>query len=403
MSPLLRRLAAHLGSSEATLELKWMSAFAETSKKSLSELVDRYLATGSQPFGDLDLIVRPPVLIPRSETEDWTIRLSKTIVLSPERPISILDVCTGSGCIPLLLCHLWPQGSVRTCGVDISVDAVELATENAARHDIPSATGGRQNSFRAQQGNILDPAFPKNLEPPFDVLTANPPYIPWKEYLELPPSVMRYEDPRALFGGPSGLEFCRAIARIVSRQGFLKPNAVVVLEVGHDQAEEVEDILRDTGGIQRTEIWNDPWGKAHENGKATAYEWTELPHRSDRFEGVTITPVDPVTTYTKKLSVVFAFMKVKCIRKMPDQETFQEMAMQAFTGPNRLGFTSLLENRQAGMSCRAWLKSMLAMLKERGYLDRNESPQWFEDKVSVDLEIQLAEGRGQDRSFIGEI
>ncbi|PBK66387.1 hypothetical protein ARMSODRAFT_364426 [Armillaria solidipes] len=146
--------------------------------------------------------------------------------------------------------------------------------------------------------------------------------------------------------------------------------------------------------------------KTDENGKATTYEWTELPPRSDRFEGVTITPVDPVTTYTKKLSIVFAFMKVKGMKTMPDQETFQEMAMQAFTGPNRLGFTSLLQNRQAGMSCRAWLKSMLAMLIARGYLDRNESPQWFEDeitKVSVDLEMQLAEGRGQDRSFIGEI
>ncbi len=134
---------------------------------------------------------------------------------SPERPISILDLCTGSGCIPLLLCHLWPQGSVRACGVDVSVDAVELATENAARHDIPSVTGGTRNSFRAQQGNILDPSFPEGLEPPFDVLTSNPPYIPWKEYLELPPSVVQYEDPRALFGGPSGFEFYRAIARIV--------------------------------------------------------------------------------------------------------------------------------------------------------------------------------------------
>ncbi|KAK0205310.1 S-adenosyl-L-methionine-dependent methyltransferase [Desarmillaria ectypa] len=269
MNILLQRLAAHLGHSQAALEIKWMSEFAETSKKSLSELVDRRLKDeplqyilGSQPFGGLDLIVRPPVLIPRPETEDWTIRLSKIVAPSPSRPISILDLCTGSGCIPLLLCHLWPRGSVRACGVDVSVDAVELATENAAKHDIPSVIGGIRNSFRAQQGNVLDPAFSKSLEPPFDVLTSNPPYVPWKEYLELPPSVVRYEDPRALFGGPSGLEFYRAIARIVSRQGFLNTDAVVALEVGHDQAEEVEDILRDIGEIQRTEIWNDPWGKA---------------------------------------------------------------------------------------------------------------------------------------------
>ncbi|KAG7442794.1 uncharacterized protein BT62DRAFT_935525 [Guyanagaster necrorhizus] len=76
--------------------------------------------------------------------------------------------------------------------------------------------------------------------------------------------------------------------------------------------------------------------KTDENGKATTYEWTELPPRSDRFEGVT------VTNYTKKLSVIFAFMKVKGMKTMLDQE---KMAMQVFTGPNRLGFTSLLENR----------------------------------------------------------
>ncbi|KAG7442793.1 S-adenosyl-L-methionine-dependent methyltransferase [Guyanagaster necrorhizus] len=269
MSMLLQRLAAYLGHSQAALELKWMSAFAETSKQSLSELVDRRLKDeplqyilGSQPFGALNLIVRPPVLIPRPETEDWTIRLSKTITPSPKHPISILDLCTGSGCIPLLLCHLWPQGSVRAYGVDVSTDAVELATENAARHDIPSGTDGLRNSFKAQQGNVLDPAFPKSVEPPFDVLSANPPYIPWKEYLDLPPSVLRYEDPRALFGGPSGLEFYHAIAGMVSRPGFLKTDAVVALEVGHEQAEKVEDILLDVGAIQRTEIWNDPWGKA---------------------------------------------------------------------------------------------------------------------------------------------
>ncbi|KAK0205348.1 S-adenosyl-L-methionine-dependent methyltransferase [Desarmillaria ectypa] len=211
----------------------------ETSKKSHSELVDRRLKDkplqyirDSRPFGGLDLIVRPPTRpsnCPRP-----------SITPSPKRPISILDLCTGSGCIPLLLCHPWLQGSVRACGVDVSVDAVELAMENAARHSIPSVADAR-NSFRAQQGNVLDPAFPKSLEPPFNVLTSNPPYIPWKEYLELPLSVG---------GGPSGFEFYLAIAHIVSCQCFLKTDAVVALEVGHDQAEE------------RTEIRNDPWGKA---------------------------------------------------------------------------------------------------------------------------------------------
>ncbi len=122
--------------------------------------------------------------------------------------------------------------------------------------------GSMRNSFRAQQGNILDPVFPRawSHRSTSSLLIR----LTYRGRNTLS-SLRRSYDTRtqgALFGGPSGLEFYRAIARIVSRQGFLKPDAVVALEVGHDQAEEVEDILRDTGEIQRTEIWNDPWGKA---------------------------------------------------------------------------------------------------------------------------------------------
>lgn len=95
----------------------------------------------------------------------------------------------------------------------------------------------------------------------YDIITSNPPYIPWKEYLELPHSVINFEDPKALFGGPSGLEFYHAIARFVSSKNILKPDALVALEVGHDQASTVESIMLATGKFQRSEIWLDPWGK----------------------------------------------------------------------------------------------------------------------------------------------
>lgn len=72
---------------------------------------------------------------------------------------------------------------------------------------------------------------------------------------------MDFEDPRALFGGPSGLEFYHAISRLISHKDILNPGAIVAFEVGHDQASAVQALMHDTRRFLRTEIWLDPWGK----------------------------------------------------------------------------------------------------------------------------------------------
>lgn len=186
---------------------------------------------------------------------------------SPQKPISLLDLGTGSGCIPLLLCHLWPPGSVSAHGVDISHHALKLACDNASLCGIPfSSTNDEKprNTFTTTLANILDNNFPDITllkHAPFDIVTSNPPYIAWKDYIQLDHSVKDFEDPKALFGGPSGLEFYHAIARLVSRRDILKPNAVVVLEVGFDQAKKVERLMLETSRFRQTEIWLDPWEK----------------------------------------------------------------------------------------------------------------------------------------------
>lgn len=212
------------------------------------------------------------MLIPRPETEHWTIRLSELFSPTLKKPLSILDICTGSGCIPLLLCHLWPRGSTRALGVDISKHAVQLAKENAIRCGIYTADDpSHQNSnvYTLLLANVLDPAFRDSLPQPYDIITSNPPYIPLDEYRQLPKSVQNFEDSRALLGDPpgtpstDGLTFYRAIARLVAQDGVLSDTdgSVVVLEVGDKQAAAVENILKRDGGLGRTEIWKDPWGK----------------------------------------------------------------------------------------------------------------------------------------------
>jgi release factor glutamine methyltransferase len=224
-------------------------------------------STGTQPFGPLSLLTRPPVLIPRPETEHWAIQLSDLISPTPENPVSVLDLCTGSGCIPLLLCHVWPKGSARAYGVDISSDAIQLAKDNADRIHIANKFTQHepQNVFTPFNIDIRNPVAESLLADigPFDVVTSNPPYIPKREYDSLPSSVKDFEDPRALLGGDDvdGLTFYRAIARLLGRPGLLNKDALIALEVGDGQAQAVKYILETEARIYRTEIWLDPWAK----------------------------------------------------------------------------------------------------------------------------------------------
>ncbi|TFK54153.1 S-adenosyl-L-methionine-dependent methyltransferase [Heliocybe sulcata] len=282
---LLKTLAKAIGRDAAILELRWMKEALRVGRPerlpelNLETMVSRraqgeplQYILGTQPFGPLNLLIRPPVLIPRPETEHWTIRLSQTLTPSRDKPISLLDICTGSGCIPLLLCHLWPRGSVRAVGFDISAEAVQLSMDNAAVCGTPSASGAGtcdQNVFTPILGDVFHPATWSShlLRPSFDVITSNPPYISREEYKSLPPSVKDYEDPRALLGDPPdsgdqhGLSFYHRIAQLTAEMKLLKPRGLLVFEVGDKQAHDVRTIVQEEAGIRDTEIWQDPWGK----------------------------------------------------------------------------------------------------------------------------------------------
>jgi release factor glutamine methyltransferase len=236
---------------------------------------------GTQPFGPLELLARAPVLIPRPETEDWALRLARAHVPSRARPARVLDLCTGSGCIALLLCATWPPGTTRALGVDVSPAALALARDNAAACGI--ATPGPvsesndpppppHNTFATLAGDLSAPAQLARTLPlrPFTVLTANPPYIAPADYAALDASVRCFEDRRALEGpGADGLGLYGALADLVRTEGVLAPDAVVALEVGRGQAHAVRALVERTRVFRRTEVWTDPWGV-----ERTVVAWT---------------------------------------------------------------------------------------------------------------------------------
>ncbi|KAG8681498.1 hypothetical protein FRC09_017449, partial [Ceratobasidium sp. 395] len=189
IATLLAQLARTLGSvSQAHAEARWLKqhsprSFADNLRKRTQGWPLQYLL-GSQPFGSLDILTRPPTLIPRPETEHWTLQLAETLRSRTlqDRPFRVLDLCTGTACIPLLLCHSLPPRTISALAIDISPGAVELARDNVTRCGYTASSGG--NTVRVECQDIFSDNFAQWLKQtgpswePYDVLASNPPYIP---------------------------------------------------------------------------------------------------------------------------------------------------------------------------------------------------------------------------------
>jgi release factor glutamine methyltransferase len=165
-------------------------------------------------------------LIPRPETEElaeWILSMS----MGDE--LKVLDMGCGSGVLGLTLAAERPSWHVTLA--DVSEDALALAKENVATLGIGNARLLRSDLFSA-------------IEDEFDGIVANLPYVPESERASLSREVM-HDPALALFGGADGLDVIRRFIPEAFRR--LKPGAWLVLEIGHDQASQVEKILRSSG------------------------------------------------------------------------------------------------------------------------------------------------------------
>jgi release factor glutamine methyltransferase len=165
-------------------------------------------------------------LIPRPETEE----LAEWILsMSMGDDLKVLDMGCGSGVLGLTLAAERPTWHVTLA--DVSEDALALTKENAAALGIGNARFLRSDLFSAVEGE-------------FDGIVANLPYVPESERASLSREVM-HDPALALFGGADGLDVIRRFIPEVLRR--LKPGGWMVLEIGHDQASQVEEILRSSG------------------------------------------------------------------------------------------------------------------------------------------------------------
>jgi len=186
---------------------------------------------GEKEFFSLPLNVSPAVLIPRPETETLVDRVLRAIAQAgDEQTARVLDLCTGSGCVAVAIAAHSPEAEV--VAVDLAADALAVASENVARHDL-----GGQITLRA--GDLYEAL--EDGDGPFDHITANPPYVAEAELAALPLTVRAHEPTVALVAGPTGLEVIRRV--VAGAPQHLVAGGTLWLEVGFDQAEAVIKIM----------------------------------------------------------------------------------------------------------------------------------------------------------------
>lgn len=226
--------------------------FAEPERAVSEENADRYIdcirrraahiplqhITGEQEFMGYPFCVNEHVLIPRQDTE---ILVEEAIqVMRPK--MKVLDMCTGSGCIVLSILKMCREKYYMTdlqgIGADVSEEALKVARENGRRLGVP-VTWIQSDLF------VKIPE-----EEKYDVIVSNPPYIETAVIDTLQEEVRLHDPYIALDGKEDGLYFYR---RIISEAGkYLKPQGKLMFEIGCDQAEAVEELMKNAGYEQIT-------------------------------------------------------------------------------------------------------------------------------------------------------
>ena len=226
--------------------------FAEPERAVSEENADRYMdcirrraahiplqhITGEQEFMGYPFCVNEHVLIPRQDTE---ILVEEAIqVMRPK--MKVLDMCTGSGCIVLSILKMCREKYYMTdlqgIGADVSEEALKVARENGRRLGVP-VTWIQSDLFAK---------IPE--EEKYDVIVSNPPYIETAVIDTLQEEVRLHDPYIALDGKEDGLYF---YGRIISEAGkYLKPQGKLMFEIGCDQAEAVEELMKNAGYEQIT-------------------------------------------------------------------------------------------------------------------------------------------------------
>lgn len=200
--------------------------------------------TGRREFYGHELLVDPRVLIPRPDTETL---VDTALARTADRSLfgRMLDLCTGSGNVAIAFAKERPTWHVIAS--DISADALAVARTNALRLGAVWNVAFRQGDLFAIAGQT-----------PYDLITANPPYVTEDEMGEVTPDIRDHEPHLALVGGRDGLDVVRRIAAQAARH--LAPGGVIAVEVGCTQTVATASLL-EAGGLSEVRVDKDLGGR----------------------------------------------------------------------------------------------------------------------------------------------
>lgn len=200
---------------------------------------------GEWEFMGLTLAVGEGVLCPREDTAVLVeTAASAAKALHPQKKLTALDLCAGSGAAGLGVCRLC-AGAELTC-VELSPEALPYLEKNIAAYP--------QYAVRAVQGDVLSPEFAAQFaDGGYQLIVSNPPYIATEEITTLEPEVQQ-EPKLALDGGEDGLLFYRAICRLWLPK--LCHGGVLAVEIGEEQGESVRRLFTESG-LQNVTVTKD--------------------------------------------------------------------------------------------------------------------------------------------------
>ena len=199
---------------------------------------------GEREFWGLSFIVTPAVLIPRPETES-IVEKALALMSDHRRAWQVADVGTGSGCLAVTIAHARENAVVTA--TDISEPALAVAAANALRHGVDSR-------IRLVRTSLLE-----EVAGPFDLIVANPPYVPRAAREGLQPDVRDFEPDAAVFGhGADGLDEVRHL--LTQAADRLTPGGWLLMEFGFDQGDAVRAVVNAVPDLEFVEVLRDLQG-----------------------------------------------------------------------------------------------------------------------------------------------
>ncbi|MBY0408475.1 MAG: peptide chain release factor N(5)-glutamine methyltransferase [Rickettsiales bacterium] len=218
-----------LGNETLTLSDEDLGAYEALVQKRIARMPIAHL-TGRREFWGLTFRVTPHTLDPRPDSETL-IEAALARFTDREAPLSVLDLGTGSGCLLLSVLTEYPHSTGS--GVDACEHALAVAGTNAAALGLDT------------RATFLHSCWAEAVKGTFDLILANPPYIPTHMIETLSPEVAKWEPKSALDGGPDGLDCYRAI--MPQLPALLAPNGLALFEIGMGQAPGLEALAEASG------------------------------------------------------------------------------------------------------------------------------------------------------------